>query len=117
MRKIFSFITGLLLFVGCNCQATKTERDDYTFRTLDETITSEYNQLKSEFVQSKFNAEDYFEKLSTISIKEDELFEQVKLHKFDDLEEYNYWHRGRLKFPSNIKMEIFRITKEKKDSL
>ena len=90
MRKIFSFVIGLLLFVGCNWQATKTERDDYTFRTFDETITYEYNQLKSEFVQSKFNAEDYFEKLNRISKKEDELFEQVKLYKFDDIEENNY---------------------------
>ena len=47
--------------------------------------------------------------MKSLSKREDELFEKVKLHKFNDQTEYNYWYRGRLKFPSSIKMEIERL--------
>lgn len=64
----------------------------------------------------KINQQQYIEKIKKLSKKEDDLFNEVKLHKFDDLTEHNYWHRSRLKFPSNIKMELEVIKKAEKDS-
>jgi len=69
------------------------------------------------FYKMKIGQQQYFEKLKELSKKEDDLFTEVNLHKFENTTEHNYWHRGRLKFPSNIKMEIFSITQAKKDTL
>lgn len=117
MRKIFPIIIGLLLVAGFYYLASTSGLDDKTFRELDLLITSEHNQLKLDYAQMKMDQRQYLAKLKELSKKEDDLFNEVKLHKFENVKEYNYWHRSRLKFPSNIKMEIFRITQAKKDSL
>jgi hypothetical protein len=64
----------------------------------------------------KTNQQQYIEKIKKVSKKEDDLFNEVNLYKFDDITEYNYWHRSRLKFPSNIKIELEVIIKAEKDS-
>lgn len=117
MRKIFPVIIGLLLVAGFYYLVSISGLDDKTFRELDLLIISEHNQLKLDYAQMKVSQRQYFEKLKELSNKEDDLFTEVKLHKFENITEHNYWHRSRLKFPSNIKMEIFRITQAKKDSL
>lgn len=117
MRKIFPVIIGLILVAGFYYLTSTSGLDDKTFRELDLLITSEHNQLKLDYAQMKINQQQYFERLEVLSKKEDDLFTEVKLHQFENITEHNYWHRSRLKFPSNIKMEIFRITEAKKDSL
>jgi hypothetical protein len=116
MRKIFSIITGLLLAAGVYYLAFISGSNEKTFRELDELITLEHNQLRADYVQMKINQQQYIEKIKKLSTKEDDLFNQVKLYKFDDITEHNYWHRSRLKFPSNIKMELEVIKKAEKDS-
>jgi len=58
-----------------------------------------------------------FRRTKNLSKKEDDLFNEVRLHKFDNITELNYWHRGRLKLPSSINAELNLITKAEKDSL
>ena len=117
MRKIFQIITGLLLVAGFYFLASNPGLNDKTFREMDQLITSEHNQLKLDYVQMKISQQQYFEMLKELSNKEDDLFNEVKFHKFEDITEYNYWYRSRLKFPSKIKMELNIITKAEKDSL
>ena len=117
MRKIFPIIIGLLLVAGFYYLASISGLDDKTYRELDLLIASEHNQLKLDYANMKISQQQYFEKLEELNKKEDDLFTEVNLHKFENTTEHNYWHRGRLKFPSNIKMEIFSITQAKKDTL
>lgn len=117
MRKIFPIIIGLLLIVGFYYLPSTPGLDDKSFRELDQLIIAEYSQLRLDYEQMKISQQQYFKKLKELSKKEDNLFKEVKLHDFVGLKEYNYWHRGRLKFPSKIKMEILEITHEKKDFL
>jgi hypothetical protein len=117
MRNIFPIIIGLLLVAGFYFLVSIPGLDDKTFRELDQLITSEHNQLKLDYTQLKISQQQYFEMLKELSNKEDDLFNEVKLHKFEDITEHNYWHRNRLKFPSNIKMELDIITKAEKDSI
>jgi hypothetical protein len=117
MKRFFLIIIGVLLLVGIYQLLSVSGSDDLKFRNLDKTIFSDLDILKNEYLNGKLNAHQYLEKLKSLSKKEDDLFDEVKLHKFEDIKEYNYWHRGRLKFPSNIKMEIFRITKTEEDPL
>ena len=117
MRNIFPIITGFLLVAGFYFLVSNPGLNDKTFRELDQLIKLEHNQLKLDYVQMKISQQQYFEMLKELSNKEDDLFNEVKLHKFEDITEQNYWHRSRLKFPSNIKMELDIITKAEKDSI
>lgn len=116
MRKIISIIIGLVLVVGFYYLVSNTGSLDKTYREQDQLIVLEYKRLKTDFVQMKINHQQYFEKLKELSKKEDDLFNEVRLHKFENITEHNYWHRGRLKFPSSIKTELDIITKAEKDS-
>ncbi len=117
MRKIFSIIVGLLLVAGFYFLASTSGFDDKTYRELDQIITSEHNQMKLDYAQMKISQKQYFEKLKELDKKEEDLFIEVRAHKFEDITEHNYWHRGRLKFPSSIKTELDIINKTEKDFL
>lgn len=115
MRKIFFIIIGLVLAAGLYYLISNSGSLDKTFREQDQLIVLEYKRLKTDFVQMKINYQQYFEKLKELSKKEDDLFNEVRLHKFENITEHNYWQRGRLKFPGSIKTELGIITKEEKD--
>ena len=117
MRKIISLIIGLLLVAGFYFLSSTSDLDDKTYRERDQLIVLEYKRLKIDYVQMKINHQQYFEKIKELSKKEDDLFNEVRPHKFENIAEHNYWHRGRLKFPSSIKTELDLITKAEKDSL
>jgi hypothetical protein len=117
MKKIIPVATGLILIAGFYYLVSTSEPDDKTYRQLDQLIITEYNQLKIDYIQMKITREEYLARLKSLSTKEDDLFNEVRDHKFDDITEYNYWHRGRLKFPGSIKTELDLITKAEKDSL
>lgn len=85
------------------------EPDDGAYKEFDQTIISEFNNIKNDYMRGKLHQGIYTDNLKSLSKKEDKLFKKVKLHKFKDQTEYNYWYRGRLKFPSSIKMEIERL--------
>lgn len=116
MRKIFPIIVGLLLIFGFYYLASTSGPGDKIYRELDQLINSEYTQLNVSRAQLKITQQQYITSLKQLSIKEDDLFNEVRLHKFEDIKEHNYWHRSRLKFPSSIKMELYLITKAEKDS-
>jgi hypothetical protein len=40
------------------------------------------------------------------------LFALVRAHRFTDLTESNYWHRGRLKFPGDLEQLLRRLAEE-----
>lgn len=116
MKKIFSIIVVFVLFTGFYYLVSHTSSNNKTFRELDQLIKLEHSQLKIDYAQMKINHQQYFEKLKEVSKKEDDLFNEVRLHKFENITEHNYWHRGRMKFPSSIKTELNIITKAEKDS-
>lgn len=115
MRKIFFIIIGLILTAGLYYLISNSGSIDKTFREQDQLIVSDYKRLKTDFVQMKINYQQYFEKLKELSKKEDDLFNEVRLHKFENITEHNYWHRRRLKFTSSIKTELDIITKAEKN--
>ena len=107
----------MILIAGFYYLVSTSEPDDKTYRQLDQLIITEYNQLKIDYIQMRIPQDEYLARLKSLSAKEEDLFNEVRDHKFDDITEYNYWHRGRLKFPGSIKTELDLITKAEKDSL
>jgi hypothetical protein len=47
--------------------------------------------------------------LRDLRAREHKLFSDVRAHEFSDLAESNYWHRGRLKFPSEMQQLLERV--------
>ena len=89
MRKAFPIIIGFILVAGLYYLTFTSGVDDKTFRELDQLIKSEHNQLKLDYAQMKINQQQYFEKLEALSKKEDDLVNEVKLHKFEDKFSFN----------------------------
>jgi len=53
---------------------------------------------------------DYLSELKAMRQQEEQLFEEVRACNFEeDLTNYNYWYRARLKFPSRLEQELRRL--------
>jgi hypothetical protein len=53
---------------------------------------------------------DYLSQLKAMRQQEEQLFEEVRACNFgEDLTNYNYWYRARLKFPSRLEQELRRL--------
>lgn len=116
MKRFFPIIIGIGLLTAFYFIAQNSTTNDSDYRLIDESIQSEFNQLRMDYLNSRINQQQYFVGVKKLAKKENELFSEVKNHKFENVTESNYWHRGRLKFPSNLQMELERIDKAQKDS-
>jgi hypothetical protein len=47
--------------------------------------------------------------LRKLRAEEIRLFDEVRAHRFSDITESKYWHRGRLKFPGEIQQTLERV--------
>jgi len=79
--------------------------------TYDE-IQKEFQTQQDQYLSNKISVEQYLKNLDELSKAELKLYEDVKNHTFgrDEMTDYNFWHRGVMKFPTTIEQEISRIT-------
>lgn len=111
MKNIRNILLGsIILLTSCSTS------EELIYRNLDETIISDFNKLKKDFLLKRISEEEYLLGLRSLKTIEIDLFNKVKLHHFNDIHEQNYWYRGRLKFPSIIMTEINRIGETLKDT-
>ena len=82
-----------------------------TLRQRDELIHAEFRDVKSQYDNGRMALQQYLEKLRGLRKQEELLFEEARAceKRFVDLTEYNYWFRGRLKFPGSLEMELKRL--------
>jgi hypothetical protein len=65
------------------------------------------------FQQKKMTFEPYRAELEKLRVEEKQLFAEAENCDFGkDLQAWNYWHRGRLKFPSKIELELRRLERD-----
>ncbi|WP_428324611.1 hypothetical protein [Nitrosopumilus sp.] len=85
-----------------NKYTTQQLRDRY------DQIHKEFEDIKEEFVSGNISQEQYVSTLESLAGHELELFQDVKEHTFerDEMTQYNFWHRGVMKFPTTIEQEI-----------
>lgn len=71
-------------------------------------IHREFEALKYEYASGKVSQANYVSALKSLAEHEVELFQDVKEHTFerDEMTEYNFWHRGIMKFPTTIEQEV-----------
>ena len=105
----------LLLVLGSHVVSTTRAQPRFFATKIQESQTKEQefryrdDQLQAQFkdaVRKKRNGElkmkQYSSEVKKLRKEELKLFSDVNKHKFSDETEYNYWHRGRMKFPSVI---------------
>ena len=85
-----------------NKYSTQELRDRY------DQLQKEFEDIKEEFTSGKISQELYVSALESLAEHEIQLFTDVKEHTFerDEMTEYNFWHRGVMKFSTTIEQEI-----------
>ena len=89
-----------------NEYTTQQLRDRY------DQIHREFEVLKEELASGKVSEENYIFALESLAEHEVQLFKDVKEHTFerDEMIEYNFWHRGVMKFPTTLEQEVTKLT-------
>lgn len=80
-----------------------------------EQIDADYQNLSRRYRKGKLEGRQYERRLKKLRKKEEKIHRQARACSFTDKGEYNYWYRGRLKFPSLIQQELDRLARGKKD--
>lgn len=63
--------------------------------------------------RTEFTLEPYRAELEKLRAEEKQIFKEVENCDFGkDLQAYNYWHRGRLKFPGKVEQELQRLERD-----
>ena len=73
-------------------------------------LQKEFENIKEELTSGEITHEQYVSTLEGLAEHEIQLYDDVKEHKFDrdEMTEYNFWHRGVMKFPTAIEQELSR---------
>jgi hypothetical protein len=83
---------------------------DLDFRKRDRAVQAKYQKLNSQWTRKQISKQIYVASLKELREEELTLYSAARKHYFKDPAEYNYWYQSRLKFPSQIEMELKSIT-------
>lgn len=98
---------GVALGVLSVVPASTRDAAGASFRARDTALRDAFAGLKDECAPRWAEAE-CLPRLRYLRAEELRLFAEVRAHRFADLAESNYWHRGRLKFPGEIQQTLER---------
>lgn len=82
---------------------------DASFRTQDRRILEAFADLKDRCAPGWPEENGCRARLRELRAEEVRLFDEVRAHRFADLTESSYWHRGRLKFPGEVQQVLERV--------
>jgi hypothetical protein len=82
---------------------------DASFRTRDAALLGRLAELEGRCASRWVEDRECLTRLRQLRAEEIRLFAEVRAHRFADLTESNYWHRGRLKFPGEIEQILERL--------
>lgn len=94
----------LLLSAGAWAQ-TPAPGPDTQFRYRAQSIDNLLTRARTAWEAKKIPLATYRQVLELLRAEEAQITSDVRAHKFQDISESNYWHRGRLKFPSELQQE------------
>jgi len=119
--KLFGVISIISIFSEETSHPINDLGNKYTTQQLRERynqIQQEFESIKEEFASVKISQENYVSALESLAKHEMDLFQDVKEHTFerDEITEYNFWHRGVMKFPTIIEHEITKHINEDFDA-
>jgi hypothetical protein len=77
-----------------------------SFRFRIETVDAIFLKVKSAREAGKLPIAAYLSVLELLLEQETAIQDEARAFAFTNLTESNYWHRGRLKFPSSLRTEL-----------
>lgn len=104
LASLRSFLLVLLLSAGAWAQ-TPAPGPDTQFRYRAQSIDNLLTRARTAWEAKKMPLATYRHLLELLRAEEAQIATDVRAHKFQDISESNYWHRGRLKFPSELQQE------------
>jgi len=108
---LFTALISLSLLFSTFAEEPPCDR----LRAKAEQIDQDYGELRRRFEAGRLGPRTYERRLNKLRRKERKIRRQARECPFEDKKAYNYWYRGRLKFPSLIQQELDRLAREKKD--
>jgi hypothetical protein len=81
---------------------------DASFRERDAALLGAFAALEGRCAP-RWTGDDCLARLRELRAGERRLFAEVRGHRFADVTESSYWHRGRLKFPGGIEQVLERV--------
>jgi hypothetical protein len=90
------------------------EVDEKSFRYRLETVDALFARARQARSEQRFPFSAYQVMLELLRAEEIRICGQAEAFTFKDITESNYWRRGRLKFPSELQMEL-RLASEGQD--
>ena len=97
-RKGLFFLLLPLLLGACNPCKQLQQRD--------RALQASFDAVRAQYRGGGLSKEGYQFQLERLLEKEVALFEDVKACEIEDQQEYNYWYRSRMKFPSRIRQAL-----------
>jgi len=110
---IASIVLALATFANGEVLA-RNHVEDQSFRYRIQTVDSLFQRAKSARREQSVTYSAYRALVEILRQEEITISEQASSYQFQDVTESNYWRRGRLKFPSSLKMELV-LLEEGKD--
>jgi hypothetical protein len=89
-----------------------TPAGDAALRERDAALLREIDALTARCATAWRASPECLKQACQLRAREVELFALVRAHRFTDLTESNYWHRGRLKFPGDLEQLLRRLAEE-----
>jgi hypothetical protein len=77
-----------------------------SFRFRQETVDALFERAKAARAARTLPESAYLPVLELLAAQEKTIQDEARVFPFSDITESNYWHRGRLKFPSSLKTEL-----------
>lgn len=95
----------LLSFFFCmSCEQDKQESCESILYTQDQELYQSFALIQQNRYQ--LGMAQYIVELKRLQLQERNLYQQAEACEFDNPKAFNYWHSGRMKFPSRIEMEL-----------
>lgn len=95
---------------AANTQESATKEQE--FRNRDNLIQSQFKDAVRKKRNGELTMKHYSSTVKKLRKEELQLFSAINQHRFTDETEYNYWHRGRMKFPSVLAQEAEWLKKQ-----
>ncbi len=108
---LFALLISLSLWSPTAAEEGPCDR----LRAQAEQIDTAYRKLRQRFESGQLKPEKYAHRLNKLRKKERKIHQKARDCTFEDQETYNYWYRGRLKFPTLVQQELDRLEREKKE--
>jgi N-acyl-D-amino-acid deacylase len=94
-------------------EPSSTQTVERALRVRDEAIQRRFNELQKEWKARHFTRQQYLDVLLPLQMEQLKLFEDARKTQFTTPVEQEYWHRDRLKFPSEITQEVRTVLRSK----